>query len=185
MPLSAESWLARPPRGSVVPALRPWLTDPASLTARIRARCRQFSVAVLAQGLARVRRDEASLLGLRQDELAWLREVVLEADGVPVVYARSMMPRANLQGPWACFTGLGNRPLGAALFANRRIVRQPLHVARLDTRDGRYHRAASVAPCGEPSLWGRRSVFLLENRPLLVCEIFLPAIRQLPSHPLA
>src|SRR5574337_352899 len=85
MPSPAESWLARPPRCSVVPALLPWLTDPASLTRRICARSRQFAVTVLVQGLARVHRDEAALLGLRRGELAWLREVVLEADGVPVV----------------------------------------------------------------------------------------------------
>lgn len=180
MSLPVESWLARPPRCSVAPALRPWLTDPASLTRRLCARCRQFAVTVLAQGLARVHRDEAALLGLRRGELAWLREVVLEADGVPVVYARSMMPRGNLRGPWARFTGLGNRPLGAALFADPRIVRQPLHVARLDGRDRRYHLAANQAADVGRELWARRSVFLLGGRPLLVCEVFLPGIALLP-----
>ena len=180
--LPHEIWLARPPRAGATPRLLPWLTDPGSLTARIRARCARFSVRVLGQALARVHRDEAALLGLRGGELAWLREVVLEADGVPVVYARSMMPRRNLRGPWTRFTGLGNRPLGAALFADPRIVRQPLHVARLDGRDRRYHLAAAAAAAPEAgcALWARRSVFLLAGRPLLVCEIFLPGIGELP-----
>ena len=106
--------------------------------------------------------------------------MLLEADGVPVVYARSMMPRRNLRGPWTRFTGLGNRPLGAALFADPRIVRQPLHVARLDGRDRRYHLATAVVPEAGRALWARRSVFLLAGRPLLVCEVFLPGIGELP-----
>lgn len=174
-----DPWLLRPPRATTPPRLRPWLTDPGSLTARIRARCEGFSVRVLGQRLGRVHRDEAVLLGLRAGELAWLREVVLEADGVAVVYARSIMPRANLRGGWNLFTGLGSRPLGAALFADPRIARQPLHVARLDGRDRRYRRALCVAPPMGRSLWARRSVFLLEGRALLVCEVFLPDIAQL------
>jgi chorismate lyase len=160
-------------------ALSRWLTDPGSLTARIRARCGRFSVRVLGQRLARVHRDEAAVLGLPAGTLAWLREVVLEADGVAVVYARSIMPRGNLRGDWTRFTGLGNRPLGAALFADPRIVRQPLHVARLDGRDRRHGLAAAIAPAAGRSLWARRSVFLLGGRPLLVCEVFLPGIAQL------
>lgn len=183
MPLEipSDTWLGRPPRATVPPRLRPWLTDPGSLTARIRARCQRFAVRVRSQRLAPVHRDEAKLLGLRAGELAWLREVVLEADGVAVVYARSIMPLANLRGRWNLFTGLGNRPLGAALFADPRIVRQRLHVARLDIRDRRHRGAARIAPEASRSLWARRSVFLLAGRPLLVCEVFLPAIERLPS----
>jgi chorismate--pyruvate lyase len=177
--LQTDAWLPRPPRPTVPPRLRPWLTDPASLTARIRARCERFSVRVLGQRLARVHSDEAAVLGLAAGELAWLREVVLEADGVGVVYARSIMPRGNLRGDWTRFTGLGNRPLGAALFADPRIARQPLHVARLDRRDGRYHLALEAVPAGAHHLWARRSVFLLGGRPLLVCEVFLPGIVEL------
>nr|HRM71245.1 chorismate lyase [Thauera phenylacetica] len=72
-----ETWLAHPPRAALPPALLPWLKDAGSLTARIRARCTRFEVRVLCQRLARVRRDEALLLGLRAGELAGLREVLL------------------------------------------------------------------------------------------------------------
>lgn len=174
-----DPWLLRPPRATVPAHLLPWLTDPASLTARLRARCQRFSVRVLGQSLARVHCDEAAVLGLGAGELAWLREVVLEADGVGVVYARSIMPRGNLRGGWTRFTGLGNRPLGAALFADPRIARQPLHVARLDRRDARYRLAVTAVPAGARGLWARRSVFLLAGRPLLVCEVFLPGIAEL------
>ncbi len=175
-----ESWLPRPPRAGDKRALRPWLTDPASLTARIRARCSEFHVELLAQRLAVPHRDEGRVLGLRAGELAWLREVLLFADGRAVVYARSVLPRHNLRGGWRLFAGIGQRPLGAALFADPRIARAPLRVKRLDRRDPRQRRAASAA--GGPSagvLWARRSVFRQRGRALLVCEVFLPAILDL------
>ncbi|MBC9072596.1 chorismate lyase [Thauera sp. CAU 1555] len=181
--LQRETWLRHPPRATVPAALRPWLTDPGSLTARIRARCTDFRVRVISQRLKRPNRDEAWLLGLRAGELAWVREVLLVADGRAVVFARSVLPRHNLRGAWNLFHGIGARPLGAALFADPRIERQPLACIGLDRRDARYHRiAAALAGQGLPSrVWARRSVFLLNGRALLVSEAFAPAILDLPA----
>ncbi|NMG74274.1 chorismate--pyruvate lyase family protein [Aromatoleum diolicum] len=178
-----ETWLKRPPRATTPPRLRPWLTDPASLTARIRMRCGTFSVQVLCQRLAVPHRDEAALLGLRHGELAWLREVLLIADACPVVFARSILPRRNVRGAWNLFHGIGARPLGAALFADPRISRCALACACLDRRDARYHRAAAAtAPLPlPPGVWARRSLFRLRGRALLVSETFLPTILELPE----
>lgn len=176
-----ETWLKRPPRATVAPPLRPWLIDPGSLTERIRRRCTAFSVTVIVQRPALPHRDEAALLGLRRGERAWLREVLLVADGVPVVFARTILPRGNVRGAWGLFHGLGARPLGEALFADPRIARAPLACARLDRRDARYHRALAVAPRLPRALWARRSLFALRGRALLVAEAFLPTILELPT----
>jgi len=160
--------------------LHGWLADGASLTERIVARCSQLRVKVLSQGLAKPHRDEAGLLGLRAGELACLREVLLIADDRPVVYARSLVCRDSLRGAWAMFAGIGARPLGAALFADPLIRRGPLHAHRLDKRDVRYQRVAEcVKIAGHQALWARRSCFLRHARPLIVCEVFLPAILEL------
>ena len=181
-----ETWLAHPPRASMPAALRPWLRDAGSLTARIRARCERFAVQVVCQKLARVHRDEALLLGLRAGELAWLREVLLVADSRPGVFARSLLPRRNLRGAWNLFHGIGARPLGAALFSDPAIERLPLACRRLDGRDARYHRAQAALTRYAPAqslprtLWARRSVFLLRGSALMVSEAFLPEILELP-----
>jgi chorismate--pyruvate lyase len=181
-----ETWRPTPPRATVPPTLRAWLSDPSSLTARIRARCGALDVRVLFQGLGGALRDEAALLGLRAGERVWVREVLLVADGRPVVFARSLLPRRNVRGAWHLFHGIGARPLGAALFADPAIARAPLACTRLDARDARYHRArsalASRFPSAAPgrSLWGRRSLFRLRGRALMVSEFFLPAIFELP-----
>ena len=181
-----ETWLAHPPRAGIPEALRPWLRDPGSLTARIRTRCGRFAVQVVCQQLARVHRDEALLLGLRPGERAWLREVLLLADGRPVVFARSLLPRRNVRGTWNLFHGMGSRPLGQALFSDPEISRLPLACRRLDRRDARYHRAQAALTRFAPAqslprtLWARRSVFLLRGSALMVSEAFLPEILELP-----
>ena len=181
-----ETWLAHPPRAALPPALLPWLKDAGSLTARIRARCTRFEVRVLCQRLARVRRDEALLLGLRPGERAWVREVLLVADGRPVVFARSLLPPRNVRGAWNLFHGMGSRPLGQALFSDPAISRLPLACRRLDGRDARYHRAQAALTRYAPAqslprtLWARRSVFLLRGSALMVSEAFLPEILELP-----
>lgn len=178
-----KRWLARPPRATVPAALRPWLTDPGSLTARIRARCACFRVVVLRQSLDLPHPDEVGVLGLRSGVRVWVREVLLLADERPVVFARSILPRDHVSGTWHLFHGIGTRPLGAALFANPAIVRSPLSSTGLDRRDARYHHALAAArPDHDPAptrLWARRSVFRLGHRALLVSECFLPAISEL------
>ena len=131
-------------------------------------------------------RDEALLLGLRPSERAGVREVLLVADGRPVVFARSLLPPRNVRGAWNLFHGMGSRPLGQALFSDPAISRLPLACRRLDGRDARYHRAQAALTCYAPAqslprtLWARRSVFLLRGSALMVSEAFLPEILELP-----
>jgi chorismate--pyruvate lyase len=161
--------------------LHPWLADPASLTARIVSRCIRFQVRVLRETRARPFTDERTLIGLSPGRHAWTREVLLIADGVPIVFAHSILAPRDLTGAWHMARAIGSRPLGAALFADPGISRGPLHVARL-TAPHPLHRHATAA-LGEvlPTLWGRRSRFCRQGRPLLVTEVFLPGIQGLAA----
>lgn len=156
--------------------LRAWLADEGSLTARIQGRCRHFSVTVMRQALIRPHADEARLLGIRRGSLAWVREVVLHADGCPVVFAHSVLPRTSVRGAWRLFAAVGGRPLGAALFADSRIRRGTLAYRRLDAR----HPLWRATTGGGHELWARRSLFHRCGKPLLVTEVFLPDILCLP-----
>lgn len=159
--------------------LRPWLADESSLTARITARCGQFRVRVLHQGMALPNEDERRLIGLARGQRAWRREVLLLADGVPVVFAHTVLAPRDRRGAWRLATAIGGRPLGAALFADPLIVRSPLHIAPLDGSHPLHRRAEAALGCRLPVLWARRSRFLRAGRPLLVTEAFLPELRRL------
>ena len=120
--------------------------------------------------------NEAKALRMRRSGHALVRQVLLLCNGVPWVYARTVIPRRTLTGRQRRLAHLKTRSLGAMLFADRSMRRGELQLARLNTRDKLY--AIVVQHVKKPSavMWGRRSVFTLSKKPLLVSEIFLPAI---------
>lgn len=159
--------------------LAPWLHDRGSLTQRIQQRCAQFNVQGVRSGLARIALDESVLLGVAPRHFAWSREVFLHADGRPVVFAHSTCAQQHLHGAWLAVNNLGNRPLGALLFAHPLVERQPLHFKALRSTHPLYQHAAEVLVNPPSRLWARRSLFHLHGAPLLVTEIFLPEILRL------
>lgn len=167
-------------RSAASPALWDWLLDTGSLTHRLRQRCRCFRVAVRRQCWERPAADERRVLEMRAAERALIREVHLLCGDTPWVFARTVMPVSSLRGRRRRLMHLGDKPLGAALFADPHLCRGALEVARLRRGESLYEQAGSRDAA---EIWGRRSVFRLQGRPLLVTEIFLPALLQ--SRPLA
>lgn len=159
--------------------LAPWLRDHGSLTQRIQQRCNHFAVRKVHSGLARIALDESALLGIAPQRLAYSRDVFLYADNQPVVFAHSVCATRSLHGAWSAVAGLGNRPLGALLFAHPLVKRQPLHYKALRPAHPLYQQAATVLANPPSKLWARRSLFYLRGEPLLVTEVFLPRIMQL------
>jgi chorismate--pyruvate lyase len=160
---------------------RRWVSDHGSLTLRLQAVCPRLRVQRLRQAIAPANFDECAALGLRPGQRALIREVLLICGDTPLVYAHSVIPLAGLRGPWVGLSKLGNRPLGATLFADPNVRRAALEYHTLDARHPLYQPA--VAHLAEPprGLWMRRSQFVLEHRPLLVTEVFLPALSAYPS----
>ncbi|MBI3898798.1 MAG: chorismate lyase [Gammaproteobacteria bacterium] len=165
-----------------VPAhLRPWLLDTGSLTQRIIAACGgEFSVVVLRQAWARPMRNEALRLGLRPDAYAVLREVKLVCNGRPWVYARTIIPASTLTGSERRLHWLGSRSLGAVLFADPSVARSEIEVARALPNDRLYEQATALLSERPAEVWARRAQFTLKGKPLLVSEVFLPAVGSFP-----
>ncbi len=157
--------------------LRCWLFDATSLTRRVQQACAgTFSVRVEQQGWGRPRLDEYLALGLRQRRKALIREVHLLCDGRPWVFARTVIPVNTLSGKQRHLAHLGNRPLGAVLFADPHMVRGPVEVAPIQNGHRLYAAAVQGLKRRPEEIWGRRSVFRLGGKPLLVSEYFLPGI---------
>ncbi len=156
--------------------LAPWLRDRGSLTHRIQQRCTRFEVRGVRTGLARIALDESALLGIAPQHLAYSREVFLYADGQPVVFAHSALAHGHLHNAWSAVRTLGNKPLGALLFAHPLVERKPLHYKALRNTHLLYQGAVKVLKNPPHRLWARRSLFYLHDAPLLVTEVFLPEI---------
>jgi chorismate--pyruvate lyase len=93
-----------------------------------------------------------------------------------VIFAHSVVAPRALKGAWRMLSALGARPLGAALFADARIQRYPLRFRQLNRRHALHQRACGMLGDMPAQLWARRSLFVLHGSPLLVTEVFLPAI---------
>ncbi|BFM18650.1 chorismate lyase [Maricurvus nonylphenolicus] len=170
------SWHNRP-TGHSKPStpLSQWLFDRGSLTSRLQHLSHgQFRVEVLSQGWGKPRLSEARSLGISPRRYALVREVILYGQDQPWVYARSILPQCTLTGRLRSLRKLDNRPLGAMLFNDPAMYRSPIEIACFKADNPLIpQKVRSTTP-----LWGRRSRFYLDNKPLLVCEIFLDAFNQ-------
>ena len=157
----------------------PWLLDPASLTERIMNHCHgSFRVQLVDQRRTRPLRNEAMALGMRLDSRAVVRQVQLLCGETPWVYARTIIPPRMLARKFHRFTRLGARSLGAMLFADPSMKRGEVEVTCLMPADPLYQLAARDLREKPEVIWGRRSLFWLGGKPLLVCEFFLPDIAE-------
>jgi chorismate--pyruvate lyase len=166
--------------------MRDWLMNRQSLTSRLVARCKQFQVQRLHQHAAQCLPDEFEAIGLPKRLHVVERDVLLRCDGEAVVYAHTVLPLSANAGQWPLFSSLGNKSLGTTLFSDPLVVRGTLHFALLRARHPLMRRivALNLWEAGQvPHLHARRSVFVRQNSPLLVTEIFLPSIQALPSLP--
>jgi chorismate--pyruvate lyase len=168
--MSHRQWRRKLLQGAPEAWLASWLNEPDSLTARCRRACIQFRIRLLRSGLMHPIADEAT-----RQQLAQVREVLLECDGVPVIFAHSVLSTAINGRLTRWLAGLGNRSLGSLLFSFPGFKRGRLAYIRLDARHPLYRLAAPWAH-GAPQLWARRSEHRLGQQVLCVTEVFLPAI---------
>jgi len=148
-----------------------WLFDQASLTARLKRRSGKFEVRVLSQCHQRPTLDERQILGIRPGRHALVRQVCLYSDGIASVYARTVIPTPTLTGRQRIYAKLGTRPLGAMLFADLTMKRDEVMVAEFSLDE-----LPLADSSGSGTCWGRRSIFRVGGKPLLVSEYFLPTL---------
>jgi chorismate--pyruvate lyase len=163
-------------RGCIPSGLAGWLLDTASLTLRLQRLCPgKFRVRVLSQQWGTASIDEAQALRMKPGCMAVIRQVQLLCGGEPWVYARTVIPATSLRGRLRRLAHLGTRPLGGMLFSDPGMRRASVELVRLDAGQPLYRAATRDFDKCPAEIWGRRAVFRLAKRPLLVSEIFLPA----------
>lgn len=160
---------------NIPPATLSWLFEPGSITRRLRGIYGEdVGVKVLRQHWDLPFPGEARLLGVARRRRCLVREVLLHADGQPLVLARTIIPRSNLRGVHRNLTRIGSRPLGEVIFADPHLQRLEMQIAYVQP-EAWASRLAAETPILAP-LWGRRTVYAIRHRPLLVSEFFLPGL---------
>lgn len=171
------AWHAHLPHDAAIPLnQRRWITGEGSLTARLMSASARFRVTRLAQAPQLPFADEWQALGLTRPVPAITREVLLICDDVPAVFAHTVVDAYRARRDWPFLRGLGNRPLGGALFVDPRVRREPFQFTRLSPHHPLRQALQRVLPAfaSVPMLPARRSVFRRGGGAMLVTEVFLP-----------
>lgn len=101
------------------------------------------------------------------DHQFWSRQVVLYGRDEPWVVAHTLLPEHSELSDLRQVHSLGDKPLGEFLFNHSELQRSHLHFTQLD-----------IDALGGG--WGRKSLFFLFAKPILVAEFFLPSVLKLP-----
>jgi chorismate--pyruvate lyase len=164
------------PRGVIPVELTEWLFLAGSMTAKLRALCQSsFSVNVLAHDWNCPRLDEWQALNIRQQP-AIVRETFLVCDHKEYIFARSVFPKCALIGKGSALLCLGNKPIGDIIYNGHHLVRRNLQIAKLYPGQQDYESAVSILAVRPTVLWARRAIIEFNHNPLLISEVFLPAI---------
>lgn len=119
-------------------------------------------------------KDETQKLKISPGENALIREIYFKCENDPWIYARSIIPSKTLRGEQRLLARLGQQSLGSYLFSERTAFRGKMEIAKIFSKDRFLFPAINAFTNGNDNLWGRRSVFYIKDKPLLIIEIFLP-----------
>ncbi len=174
-----DSWISGDAlAGADVPAvLHSWLVERGSLTRRLSRTARRFALQLVDESHIELSPTTQTALSVT-DTTGLIRRVRLLCDDIPRVYAETIIPRSTLERH-AWLNDLGANPLGANLFEREGVERSEFEYVSVSSGTPLFERAANGS--GDNELWVRRSLFLINGDPLLVDEVFLPAIGELDT----
>ncbi|MFN7835446.1 MAG: chorismate--pyruvate lyase family protein [Burkholderiaceae bacterium] len=160
------------------PGIRDWLRTKGSLTVRLQTERGRFRVENVFQALTVGLSDERGVLDEGRVLKGRGRDVFLWSGGQRSVYAHSLIAWHGARCDWRFWRALGQRSLGSELFRDRTIERGP---ARFACLGGAHPLARAAGLTAAAVLYARRTRYRRRGgrTPLLVTEVFLPAIQTL------
>jgi chorismate--pyruvate lyase len=163
------------PRHIIPQQLRDFLLDPGSTTRRMQQEyAAQTKVKWLKQNWCVPHYKEAQHLYIPVQQQALIRETYLSCQGKTWMYARAVFPQKLFTGKTRhLLQQLDSRPLGKLLFSDPTMQRSEFELALLQPWQLEYQWASQHYTVYE-ALWARRSIFRLQQKPLLLTEVFFP-----------
>ena len=164
--------------GNSIPVhVQDWLFYPSSLTQQVYQCCGgDFRVQVISQRWERPILNESRRLMQSSNRLALVRQIYLLCNGQPWVFARTVIPKSTLRGAQHQLAHIGDKSLGSILFSDPTMRRDIIEITCMRNEQSVFN-IATRSLIEKPNLiWGRRTVYYLSKKPLLVSEFFLPNI---------
>jgi chorismate lyase len=160
---------------SVDEHLRPWLIGKGLLTARLKDSCGdRYTLRLVDQWTGILSASHKAALRT-EDNAGLFRDIEMCCGDNVWVFGQSVVPDSTLSAhPW--LAELGDCELGATLSGLSGVERSSYEYAWLPVTElatARALRDADIKPAG---LWARRTRTTLRSAPLLIQELFLPAM---------
>lgn len=137
-----------------------WLLEQGSLSHLMGLSCQTLQVDFCEHHWVDSEQLEVDEFTLLSKESCLRRQVILSGDGIPWVLGRTLIPQSSLQDQSVDLTLQGEIPLGITVFSSGNVYRDALQVGWAQTPQG--------------PLLARRSRLWMNNKPMLVAELFLP-----------
>jgi chorismate--pyruvate lyase len=152
-----------------------WIYEPGSLTQRLRDYYGDaIAVKILLHQWNIPFLSERKLLKLSENRYSLTREVLLHADGKPLILARTIIPATTIKVAKSNLSHLGCRPLGEVIFSYPKLERIEMDVTLIQQSTWTQS-ALDEANINQP-IWGRRTVYAIAHQQMLVSEFFLPEV---------
>lgn len=157
--------------------LQSWVYEPGSLTQRLRTEYGSaVTVKVLFQQWQSPFLTESQRLHLPCYRYSLIREVLLHVDNKPLILARTVLPQATINIAKRKLSNLGTRPLGEVIFSYPNLARLETDICCVSEKIWSSQLKQQVTIEGQ--ICGRRTVYAIEQQPMLVSEFFMPELLQ-------
>jgi chorismate lyase len=175
--LNSVQWLPAERLGqlSMDAQIRPWLIGKGLLTLRLKAVCHErFALKLVDQWTGLLSAAHQAALRV-SDNAGLFRDVEMCCGDKVWVFAQTVIPDSTLCAhPW--LAELGDSALGETLSDLSGVERSAYEFAWLSVQEAVTARALREAEIKPAGLWARRSRVSLRSAPLLMQELFLPAM---------
>ena len=135
-----------------------WLNEEASITKRISSQA-DFKLEVLQDDIGNAQEEEYKALKINLEQVR-IREVMLYGDSVPLVFARSIIPKLASTKGYPDLGSIGSKPLGDLIFESDLFVKM-------------HREFAEFQNIANEIIWGRRTQYQVKGYPLSIMEVFL------------
>ena len=151
--------------------LKFWLLDMKSLSYRIRSIAKLEIIPVKTR-VSNIFVNEKKIFGNIKSEHLYLREVLIYANKLPIMYARTVLPSKYLRGFWHKIKKLNNKPLADIVFERKMIIRSEFKFKKPSINDNFSKKVKMLNLKNTKILATRQSTFKNKNEKALLTEVF-------------
>ena len=150
-----------------------WLLDMKSLSYRIR-NIAKLEIVPIEKGVSNIFLNEKEVFSNVKSEHLYLREVLIYADKLPIMYARTILPSKYLRGFWHKIKKLNNKPLADIVFERKMIKRSDFKFKKPSVNDNFSRKIKMFNLKNTKILATRQSTFKNKNKneKVLLTEVF-------------